>query len=252
MTPGQPVALAQERWPAAFAVSLVLHAGVWLVLPHLSRPAKPAPIRVEIEVSQALPPREMPPPAPPPKPEPPKPTPRPVMPKAAPQPMQQALPVLTAREDTPTLPQDPVVAENPPVPPAPAPVTPSAPVSAPSETRTTSAAVSSSANTHSQETDPTEAWEGYGQMLYDMVSKNKTYPQIAIRRHWEGRARVAARFESGKLVELTLVDAGSGHQALDNAALEMLKKAVNALPIRGDLARKAFTVVVPVDFRIEG
>ncbi|HEC60538.1 hypothetical protein LCGC14_2182230 [marine sediment metagenome] len=95
-----------------------------------------------------------------------------------------------------------------------------------------------------------EAWKGYGQLLYAMVSKNKTYPQLAIRRHLEGRTMVSVRFEKGKMVEINVLGNGSGHTVLDKTAREMVEKAIKSLPVRGDLAKKSFSVVVPVDFRL--
>jgi protein TonB len=95
-----------------------------------------------------------------------------------------------------------------------------------------------------------EAWKGYGQLLYAMVSKNKTYPQMAIRRHLEGRTMVSVRFDKGRMVDMTVLGQGSGHTVLDKAAREMVEKAIKSLPVRGDLAKKSFSVIVPVDFRL--
>ena len=95
-----------------------------------------------------------------------------------------------------------------------------------------------------------DAWNGYGKLLYAMVSKNKNYPQIAIRRNLEGTVMVSIRFEYGKAVEITVLGQGSGHNVLDKAASDMIDKAIKELPVQGDLRRKSFTVVVPVNFRL--
>ena len=102
------------------------------------------------------------------------------------------------------------------------------------------------------EVDRNEAWKGYGQLLYAMVSKNKKYPQQAIRRNLEGIVMVSVRFDKGEMVEINIIGQGSGHQVLDRAAREMLEKAVKELPVRGNLSNKSFTVVVPVDFKLTG
>lgn len=102
------------------------------------------------------------------------------------------------------------------------------------------------------EVDRNEAWKGYGQLLYAMVSKNKQYPQQAIRRHLEGIVMVSVRFEKGEMVEINVLGQGSGHTVLDKAAREMLEKAVKEMPVRGNLSNKSFTVVVPVDFKLTG
>lgn len=98
--------------------------------------------------------------------------------------------------------------------------------------------------------DRNTAWKGYGQLLYAMVSKNKNYPQLAIRRHLEGTVMVSVRFEKGRMVGISVVGQGSGHTVLDKAAHEMVEKAVKALPVRGNLSGKSFSVVVPVNFRL--
>ncbi|MDP2247884.1 MAG: energy transducer TonB, partial [Nitrosomonadales bacterium] len=132
---------------------------------------------------------------------------------------------------------------------------PFAPVNTQSKPMDSVAQASNQSSTQSsadtEEADPVEAWDSYGQLLHNMVSKNKVYPQIAIRRNWQGTAMVSARFNRGRLVSLVLLDPTSGHKVLDDAALEMLKKAVSALPVKGDLAKKSFTVIVPIDFKLE-
>ncbi len=100
------------------------------------------------------------------------------------------------------------------------------------------------------EVDRNTAWKGYGQLLYAMVSKNKNYPQLAIRRHLEGTVMVSVQFEKGRMVGITVVGQGSGHTVLDKAAHDMVEKAVKALPVRGNLSGKSFSVVVPVNFRL--
>jgi protein TonB len=128
-------------------------------------------------------------------------------------------------------------------------------VAAPAEadvTETLTTSTSKSQSTHTEEADPTEAWNGYGQMLYEWISKNKNYPDLAIRRRWEGRAKVIARFDQGKLISVSILESGSGHQVLDDAALETLRKAANALPVKGKLENKSFTVVIPLNFKLEG
>lgn len=102
-----------------------------------------------------------------------------------------------------------------------------------------------------EEAGQAEAWNGYGQILHDLVGQNKQYPQIAIRRNWQGTVTVSARISQGRLVEISLIDS-SGHEVLDQQALKMVRKAAEELPLPPNLARKSFTVLVPVDFRLEG
>lgn len=94
----------------------------------------------------------------------------------------------------------------------------------------------------------TSTWN-YGKTLYEMVGRHKKYPQLAIRRNWEGEVKVIAKFTLGKLVDVVLLDS-SGHKVLDKEALAMLRKAVERLPVRGDLFGKTFNITVPVDFKL--
>ena len=95
-----------------------------------------------------------------------------------------------------------------------------------------------------------EAWNGYGQQLYEMVGRNKTYPAIAIRKHWEGAVKIQAKFLAGKLVEVSIQDS-SGRRVLDDEALNMVKKAISQLSVNGGLSKKNFTVIIPVDFSLD-
>ncbi|CAG0996554.1 hypothetical protein MTYP_02592 [Methylophilaceae bacterium] len=255
---GQVPPPESERFLLSLGLALALHAGLILVLPHLEYSPAPVPIRVEVQLAQM---REEPASAhsqPAPQPEPPLPIPKPVTPQKPVQPQREvARQVLAASDEAPPTPEEMTVLETP----APSvPVheaAPSAPVSAPAGSggpiaEKSNDSLSQASSVHAEEADPTEAWDGYGQKLYDLVSRNKSYPQIAVRRNWQGMAMVSARFSRGRLVEIVLLEPGSGHKVLDDAALEMLKKAVSALPVNGDLKKKSFTVIVPVDFKLEG
>ena len=266
VTPAHPATLFTPLQPGraagsplqAFTLALGLHLLIVLALPYMQMQPSPPPQPVEIELSQLSPPPTAAPAETPPDPQPmppvPQPQPRPTPPRPTPV-REQAMPLLTARADAPADVQAPTVPDTSAAP-IPAQVTPSAPESAPAQpvsaAPASTAATSASATEKSSQASDDEAWQGYGQLLYDQVSRNKVYPQLAIRRHLQGHAKVSVRFDKGRPVEYQLMPPGSGHQVLDNAALEMLKKAVAALPVQGDLANKSFTVIVPVDFKLEG
>src|SRR5690606_13903266 len=149
---------------------------------------------------------------------------------------------------------EPEVSEPAPVMEAPVPepqvsAAPAAPADTPVARTPAAAPAAVVSSTESTEATPDEAWNGYGQLLYNLVGKHKNYPQIAIRRHWEGEARIHARFMLGKLVEASIVTS-SGHEVLDREALEMVRKAASQLPVGGELARKSFTVTIPVAFQL--
>ncbi|PHS31913.1 MAG: hypothetical protein COA95_05380 [Methylophaga sp.] len=123
---------------------------------------------------------------------------------------------------------------------------------------TTSSSVKKSANGNSdfankmalkEAASNKKASNNYGASLYDMVNRHKKYPQLAIRRNWQGEVKVVAKFSKGKLIDVVLLDS-SGHKILDKEALAMLRKAVARLPLQGRLSGKTLNITVPVDFRL--
>lgn len=226
---------------------MLLHIGLYVAMPYLQTTSAKPFKRIEVELNTVMKPQqETPQPAP-------KPHPAEAKPESSPQqvkkqPVQQK-PVL----DQPVLasksagaPDDYVaatVAE-------PVQAIPEAAVeSQPEVSQSANASAKSPDNALSEQASTEEAWDGYGKALYEMVGKNKNYPQMAIRRNWEGQAKVLAKFILGKLVDVTLIDS-SGHEVLDKEAMSMLRKAVNQLPVKGGLANKTFTITVPVDFKL--
>ena len=236
----------------AFIISLMLHFAIMHALPWLETIKTKPPLTIIAELETLAPP-------PPPPPAESKPIESPSKPEIVKKPevvkidkQPKPAPVLAAR--TEPSPQDYKVPDipNPTIAPS-EPAAPATPNSAPATSTSSAPATLSSNNvTTSNSTDEVssdDAWDNYGQALYDMVGKNKNYPQIAVRRNWEGEAKVLAKFTLGKLVEVTLISS-SGHKALDDEALAMVRKAANQLPVKGHLAQKTFTITVPVDFKL--
>ena len=227
----------------AIALSLALHFGVYYVLPFLQTHAVQPFKRIVVELSLSE--QQQVAPAPPTPPEQPKtePTPQQVVKQVTPQKPIEKTPVLTTQ--APDAPSDYVAPTAPaPIVAAPAPV---------AESKPSNSTVAPTDSASSEQVPAVEAsreeTDSYGQALYDMVGRNKNYPQIAIRRNLEGQVKVLAKFVLGKLVDVTLIDT-SGHEVLDKEALAMLRKAVNQLPVHGNLAKKTFTITVPVDFKL--
>ena len=258
-----------DRLWLALVISLLLHGGLYYGLPYFRSEPTPPSERIEVTLDTLMQPQATPaaptPPVVEPIPEPPppksmaKPEPKPKKEKPVEKP-----PVLAT--EAPEAPDDYVVpaAPEPEVEPQatepevavseePAPVSePTPPVSAASTpAATTPSAPSTPAVSSTQPAEATaaEAWNGYGQLLYNLVGRNKNYPQIAVRRNWEGEVKIYARFMLGKLVEASIMTS-SGHEVLDKEALDMVRKAANQLPVGGDLARKSFTVTIPVAFKL--
>jgi protein TonB len=257
------MATRSDLHPVAFCISLGIHVGLLFLIPYRQEVAVPPPMRMMVEFSQPAPQTEATTEPQPEVTEPaPEPVPEPVPPKPKPKPKKvEQAPILAAKQspDAPVVPDTsevPAVTETPV---AEAPEIESvepveSAVANPAQQQTSQppsdvAMVTSTAEP--QEASEDEAWQGYGQLLYDMVEKGKKYPPIAIRRHLEGRVTISARISMGKLVDVTLIDS-SGHKVLDEQALEMVRKAASTLPVKNGLAQKSFTVLVPIDFKLQG
>ncbi|MHC8322953.1 energy transducer TonB [Pseudomonas sp. GB2N2] len=181
-----------------------------------------------IEFSQPAPPVVEPPPPPPPppppvveppppvedelaaKPPPPKPIPKPKpVVKPVPKPVQKVVPQTPA----PPQPTAPVAAPAPPAPPTPAPVTPA------------------SANAAYLKNPAPE------------------YPSLAVRRGWEGtvllRVKVLANGKPGDIQ----IQKGSGREALDEAAINAVKRWSFVPAKQGEVAQEGW-VSVPIDFKL--
>lgn len=243
----------------ALLLSLALHVVAYFWLPYLNQTPLPKPTRFEVELTNLLAqapsqPTSTPAPA---QPEPVQEQPKPPVQK----PTVKPTPVVKQREVTPVLAtesSDASAEHTVQATPATASESPTNQANNTPEASTTSHASSESTNSDSTKTSesatpsdatPDEAWDGYGQQLQDLVGKNKNYPAIAIRRNWEGTVKLLAKFVAGRLVDVSIMES-SQRQALDDEAMRMLRKAVAQIPVKGALASKNFTVVVPVDFKL--
>ncbi len=245
----------QTLWIAVI-FSLLIHLSFYYILPYIkSQPTLPN-LRIEVSMSGAMQTQPSKP-APTTPPTPVSETPPTVEPVKTPTKTPvKTTPVLAT--EAPSATDDYVVPNKP----APEATSAPAPTTAASNPNTASNTAESSTQTNSNQSNSTtqttnaeeatteEAWDGYGQALYDAVSKYKNYPQIAVRRNWEGQAKARAKFVLGKLVDIELIDS-SGHQVLDNEAIAMIREAIMQMPVKGGLARKSFTVTVPVSFRLD-
>ncbi len=105
------------------------------------------------------------------------------------------------------------------------------------------------------QTQPTQAAQTHsdygwlGQMLRARVEQLKHYPHVARANRWEGRVVLRAVIgENGQLVDLK-VSESSGHSILDEAAMDVLKKAA-PLTLPEPLGRPQVVVQVPISYRL--
>lgn len=227
----------------ALLLSLALHAlGVMVLRPFdFSKPPKLEP-ELQIKLEK---PKPEPPPPPPPEPPKPKetPKPQPVQPKKPlPEPPPVKLPEpapVQPRVETPPPPPPPtVIAIAPKVEEPPAFVAPPPPPEPPKPAGPTPQEIEA-------------ARHGYGNQLAREFAKHKQYPRMAQMRGWQGTVRVQLELDAAGNVVSTAIAESSGHDILDQQALEMVKKAT-PLPLPPDILRnKSLTILVPVPFRLE-
>ena len=91
----------------------------------------------------------------------------------------------------------------------------------------------------------------YQQIISARIKQFKEYPQVAKRHHWEGTTVVQLRLSpDGKVTDISVVEK-SGHEILDEAAVNMIRRA-SPLPAPPEgLRGRDQTVLVPIKFKLE-
>lgn len=92
---------------------------------------------------------------------------------------------------------------------------------------------------------------GYGERLSEVLSRHQHYPRLARLRGWQGQVHLRLHLaRQGALLNVEITKS-SGHEVLDQQALEIVKRA-SPLPLPPEgLRADKFTVDVPVTFRLE-
>jgi len=235
----------------AVVCSILLHALLVVILPNIKfdQPEKPIPLEIQIQkpakpepVAVAQPEQVVEEPKPEvKKPEPvkkiiePKPitktvkAPSPVteVEKVTPPVEAQPTPNVIAVEPKPNT--APVAVVAPPAPPAPEVVSP--PERSPAEID--------------------NALGNYGDLLGRAIAKHKQYPRIAQTRGWEGEVLLDLKLDGNGKVLSASISKGSGYDALDKQALEMVRKASPFPPPPEALRNRTFNITVPVSFKLE-
>lgn len=92
---------------------------------------------------------------------------------------------------------------------------------------------------------------GFGHALSQAIGRHQRYPRVAQMRGWQGTATVALKFGSGSRLFASTLHKSSGHEVLDQQALEMVRDA-QPLPNPPErLRNREFTVLVPIVFRLK-
>jgi len=230
--------------------SIALHA---LVLLGLSWGEESAPPRKALLVLTArlapvatgpreqLPPSQPVPPSAKPVPEP---RPEPSKPVAKPAPAAQK-PV--PAEATKTAPAEAAAA-------APAAAAASAQPAAPGQARTAPpapAGVTTEAGARSGSEADAGTLEQYRLALIVATRRYKRYPAIAMEKGWQGRVEVHMVIGANGMIASASIKTSSGHEILDNQALDMLKKGKTTVQIPASLRGREFSIDVPVIFNLD-
>jgi protein TonB len=237
--------------------SILLHALLLSLLPGLRQSngpalAPPGPIVARLALARTAPPQPVPP-APPPVAEPP-----PQVAPAEPPPAPAARPVLRPKP-APLAKAAPAPVKSSPPPPS-APATATAPVPPPSApapaTSTLAKTAPQSAPSAPPAQAPSEAADAgtlaqYRLQLISVAKRYKRYPRVAMDNNWEGTAEIRLVIGANGFIASLIVKKGTGHEVLDQEALQWIRKAKPLAPIPAALRGKEFTVDIPVIFNLK-
>lgn len=92
----------------------------------------------------------------------------------------------------------------------------------------------------------------YRLALIGAAKRHRLYPESAVERGWQGRVTVRLAFDADGSIAVALVQRSSGYGALDQQAVEMLRKAAALTPLPPALRSREFSVDVPVLFELRG
>ena len=94
--------------------------------------------------------------------------------------------------------------------------------------------------------------EAYRLALIDAAKRYKRYPMQAMERGWEGRVEIRVVVGANGMIKSALVKRSSRYQVLDDQALDMVRRAFNALAQDRPAPRgREFSVDVPVIFELQ-
>ena len=231
----------------AVVASLVLHGLLLFALPGLKdsskRQAPLGPIIARlVEPQSAAPAPQVEPPKP--RVEPPKPQARetPVPPPAPrkPQPSLKPVPKAESRITTPPAPAAPTAEPAPAAPPAPA--GPSAPPTVAKVDPIPGSAPAPGPATPQAPAMDEGSLAQYRLQLISAARKYKRYPRVAMDNNWEGDVVVRMVIGANGMISALSIKASSGHEVLDQQALDMFKKAKPLVQIPPALRGREFII----------
>jgi len=94
------------------------------------------------------------------------------------------------------------------------------------------------------------ALQGYLKEVRRLLEKHKDYPHMARRRQLQGIVVMMFTISSGGQIESYRVGRASGHDLLDEAAKETIRRVGHFPPFPADLNRQKLTIEIPLAFRL--
>lgn len=259
---------AALRTSTAIGVSVLVHAALLLALagralveltlapaPIVLTLAEPAtrttgPGELAAELRSAAPAATISPPAAVPEPGIVAPEPEPEPPPIVPAPLAPAPPPRVAKKPPAPKPARPAAEKS--APPAAASSAPAMP-GATATTGSGRATGTGGSGTDARSTAP--AWAPtarvqYEQLLFAWMERHKQYPLLAQRRGLEGRGSVRVRIgRDGRVLDRALTRS-TGEAMLDDAALDMVRRANPFPPVPSGYAGDSFEFVAPIEYRL--
>jgi len=93
--------------------------------------------------------------------------------------------------------------------------------------------------------------EQYRLALIVATRRYKRYPAIAMEKGWEGKVEVHMVIGANGMLASTSIKTSSGHEILDNQAIDMLRKGKTTVQVPASLRGREFSVDVPVIFNLD-
>jgi protein TonB len=91
----------------------------------------------------------------------------------------------------------------------------------------------------------------YGINLARVAGKYKKFPVQARQRGWEGEVGLVVGTSQGLALPVVSIGKSSGFDELDQAAVDMLRRAVREAVIPAELVGKPFALTLPIRFSLE-
>jgi protein TonB len=234
----------------AVLVSIVAHGALLFALPWLRdsdrRPSSaPGPI-----VARLAQPRAAPAPEPAKVEAAPAPKPEPTLPATRPAPVPRSSPAARpeTRPASRPAPAAPAQASAPPPFAEPAPAASAAPGAAPGLARVEPRPA---APAPAAEVPDAATLAQYRLQLMSAAKRYKRYPRVAMDNSWEGKVELRMVIGANGMIASLSVRNGTGHDVLDQQALDMVRKAKPLAPIPAALRGKEFSVDIPVIFSLK-